>query len=282
MSGNNLIIIGLLFYSFLFLSFKYNNISLSVTFLDVGQGDSAILNLGNLGYIMIDGGTDLSVDDSILSFMTYPLCKIRFFYISHFHADHIKGLPNIVARCLKSFTTFNDISGYSYSKYNFDNIFSKNSFIKLPTDFSKTVQSGQVFSYKIFGKPSIDIYILWPPREVLKIKDENDRSLIMLVNFGSYEILFTGDASGEIIDSVLTPAVLKLIDGNLEVYKVPHHGSTTGRSKSVLSKLRPLHCVISVGANKFGHPSPQVLEDLEGIGCRVHITKQEGNIEFML
>ncbi|NMB69795.1 hypothetical protein GYA27_01150 [candidate division WWE3 bacterium] len=282
MSGKNLVIIGLLFYFFLALNFRYKSNSISVTFLNVGQGDAAIFNLGNLGYMLIDGGTDLSVDYSILSFMTYPVCKIRFFYISHFHADHTKNLPSLITRCSKSFATFNDVSGYSFSKTTFAGLFSKNMFLNLPPDFFKDVQSGQMFSHTILGRPNLQIYILWPPEDVSKIKNENDRSLIMLFNFGTYEILFTGDASGEIIDSVLTPAVLKLIDGSLEVYKVPHHGSITGRSQAILDKLHPLHCVISVGANKFGHPSPQVIGDLEGIGCRVHITSEEGNVEFTL
>lgn len=282
MSTKGLIIVSVLFYFFLFLDFKNKSDSISVTFLNVGQGDAAIFNLGSLGYILIDGGTDLSVDYSILSFMTYPVCKIRYFYISHFHADHTKNLPNLINRCSKSFTTFNDISGYSYSSSFFADLFTERMLKNLPSNFFKSTQSGQMFSHPILGRPDLQIYVLWPPGDFLKIKNENDRSLVLLVNFGTYEILFTGDASGEIIDGVLTPSILKLIDGRLEVYKVPHHGSNTGRSGPVLDKLRPLHCVISVGTNKFGHPSPQVIEDLEEIGCRVHITSQEGDVEFVL
>jgi competence protein ComEC len=276
-------LVKILIFAFLYFIVRYVyycafTLTPRIVFINVGQGDATLLVLNSNNGILIDGGPDLSLENSLVGFYTYPWCFIKRIYVSHFHADHLKGFSNLIPRCLNSQTTFNDIIVSSYDSVRLHDLFPN----LISLEVFRSTYLGSVEKFKISADKTATIYTIWPRNNTAKISDENDRSLIQLVDIGTYEVLFTGDASGDIIEQALTPNILELIDGRLEVYKVPHHGSSTGRSLKVLEMLRPVNCVISVGRNSFGHPNPQVLSDLDNYGCEIRRTDLEGNIELKL
>jgi len=272
----------LIYYLLLYIQLYIIKVNPAVYFLNVNQGDAAFILLSNEEGVLIDGGPDFSLENTIVGKYTYPWCLIRKIFISHFHADHTKGLPNIVSRCSKTINTFNDVEVSSYATKPISGLLLKNNFTEVSANLFKKEIQGSYKKILTNDNRTAYIYTLGPSEKSVNLPDENDRSLIQLIDIGSFEILFTGDASGEVIEKSLIPEILKLIDGRLEIYKVPHHGSKTGRSLKVLRMLKPVHCVVSVGRNKFGHPNEQVMADLTGVGCKVHRTDIEGDIEFKL
>ena len=89
-------------------------------------------------------------------------------------------------------------------------------------------------------------------------KDDNDNSILTLLTYNNFSILFTGDAGINSIKSTLTN-----IPRNITVLKVPHHGANGGMDKDLAKYLNPEYSVISVGENKFGHPSLYTLRVLD-------------------
>lgn len=110
------------------------------------------------------------------------------------------------------------------------------------------------------------------------VGDLNDYSLVFWLRFGAFDALFTGDADtrveGNYVGSVLA-------DREVELLKVPHHGSRTGINQAFVQWLRPKIAVISVGKNTYGHPSQEALQLLESVGSQIHRTDKEGDIEVM-
>ncbi|MDT8342127.1 MAG: hypothetical protein RQ751_11500, partial [Longimicrobiales bacterium] len=103
--------------------------------------------------------------------------------------------------------------------------------------------------------------------------EPNDLSVVLLVRWGEFDALLTGDGSVEVEASYLP------LLGPVEVLKVGHHGSRTSTGDPLLERVRPQLSAISVGrANRFGHPAPEVLARLQRAGGRIVRTDRDGRI----
>ncbi|MBQ5902395.1 MAG: hypothetical protein IIW83_04040 [Clostridia bacterium] len=103
--------------------------------------------------------------------------------------------------------------------------------------------------------------------------DENDRSAVILIKKGETSFLITGDISAS--DSK--------IDLSADVLKIAHHGSKSGTSAEMLSRVNPKYAVISVGSsNTFGHPTAEVLTRLKNAGIKLYRTDCNGTVTFDL
>jgi competence protein ComEC len=105
--------------------------------------------------------------------------------------------------------------------------------------------------------------------------DINDNSIAFVLRYGSFRMLFTGDAG--------TSAELRFlaegIDLHADVLKVGHHGSAYGTTDAFLAEVRPRYAIISVGRhNLFGHPAPSTVHRLERFGAQIYRTDQNGAI----
>ena len=107
------------------------------------------------------------------------------------------------------------------------------------------------------------------------LEDENDSSQIYLVIYNNIKMLFTGDASKSSEELLLDNYDI----GNIDILKVGHHGSNTSSSEKFIKEINPKISLISVGKdNKYGHPSKQVLENLDN--SKIYRTDQDGNVMF--
>ncbi|HOE57906.1 MAG TPA: MBL fold metallo-hydrolase, partial [Bacillota bacterium] len=102
--------------------------------------------------------------------------------------------------------------------------------------------------------------------------DENENSLVGMLEYGDFCALFTGDI-GKDTESTLTKGVLKS-----DVLKVPHHGSGRSSSEEFLKAVQPKVSIISVGKNNYGHPSPDTLKRLGASGSLVYRTDENGAV----
>jgi competence protein ComEC len=106
--------------------------------------------------------------------------------------------------------------------------------------------------------------------------DLNEDSIVLRVRAGRFEAVLGGDA-GLPVESLLRGRV-----GRAEVLKVGHHGSRTATGSRWLAEIRPSVAVVSVGANRYGHPAPAALARLDSAGADVWRTDREGTITVVV
>ena len=118
--------------------------------------------------------------------------------------------------------------------------------------------------------------VLHPPgASDVEAWSSNDRSVVLLLRFGDFTALLTGDAEAQ------AEASLVRADGTwpVDVLKVGHHGSSTSTTPRFLERAAPEAAVISVGqGNRYGHPAPEVLTRLEASGARIYRTDEDGTL----
>ena len=279
----------LFFITLLLFTKVYSSRELKVIFLDVGQGDSILIQTPDGQKILIDAGPDDKVIRKIESYLSIFNKEIDLVIMSHGDSDHITGFL------------------YLFPKYNVKNILvngdqNKESSIylinqekieqEIEFDESKTyiANCGDILS---FGKDEnlIEMYILNPVKGGLIINDSNENSVVSLLVYKDYSFLFLGDASQEIenklflnIENCFEKSVslsLKEKLQDLTVLKVSHHGSNTGSSASFLKLIKPEYAVISAGKdNRFNHPHKEVVEILEKYSKNILNTVNTGDIIF--
>jgi competence protein ComEC len=257
----------------LYQNISYNDKKLHVVICDVGQGDATFIRTPNGSDILIDGGPD----DSILSCLSRHLPfwdrTIEIMILTHPHADHLTGLIDVLKRYkVLSFGT--EKIGNSTSAYK---------------ELMKQLEQNQIkqrFLYqgdRFVIKDGVILKTLWPTLEWVdqnllgKVSsDENGLSVIELLSYKSFKMLFTGDAQASDV------ARIDLMIGEISLLKVPHHGSKTGLNLEALNVLSPKMAVISVGAkNKYGHPNSLTLDLLNQSRIKTLRTDQMGDIEVV-
>ncbi|MBL7150909.1 hypothetical protein ISS86_03185, partial [Candidatus Microgenomates bacterium] len=107
--------------------------------------------------------------------------------------------------------------------------------------------------------------------------NRNDFSLVFHLKYGQFDALLTGDADERVQDEIMVVSIVP----EVEVFKVPHHGSKTGMINEYLEAADPELAVISVGKNSWGHPTKEILEKLSNKAIEILRTDQEGEVEIV-
>jgi competence protein ComEC len=263
---------------FIYILFSFRGVSssgsgsLDIDFLDVGQGDAILISTPNGKRVLIDGGDNFETDFEISKRIPFYSCYIDVLVLTHPHYDHIVGLNRLMQRCKIGTVMFNDVD---FTSRDFERFKSLSSFFD-----TKNVYAGE--SFKLDG---VLFKVLWPTKEFLKnnVADINDVSIVMFLDYGDFEALFTGDATDKVLGRVDMSMFEGFVDGGFDVLKVPHHGSKYSLHKSFYSKLKPNTCVISVGKdNKFSHPFPSVIDYFKSIKCNTLRTDEVGDIKMKI
>lgn len=234
--------------------------TLTVTWLDVGQGDAAVIQCGGQS-MLIDGGKPEKSSYIYAWLQQHGLSYLDVIVATHVDADHIGGLAGALnyasvgtAYCPE--TTGTTETFQSFVKY----LAQRGKQITVPT-------AGE--TYALGGA---QVQILGP---LHCAEDSNDNSIVLKVSFGATSFLFTGDAERAEEQDLLNAGV------NLQstVLKVGHHGSDTSTSYPFLRAVAPQYAVISVGAgNSYGHPTEAVLSRLRDAGVTTFRTDMQGEI----
>lgn len=240
---------------------------LGVTFFDVGQGDSSLIETPNRAKIIIDAGPDNSVLAKIGRALSFYDRGIEILIITHPDSDHLAGAVEIARN------------------YDIDLILTngKDCATKICAEFDKIVKEKNIkiitanAGQKIDFGQSVKMDILLPANASASTgkNEDNNFSIISSLTYGSDSFLFMGDAEAkEEID--LTNAYPGL---TAEVLKVAHHGSKNSSNELFLDKIKPRFSVISVGAkNTYGHPTIEVLDKLKKIGSEILRTDLGGDV----
>ena len=235
--------------------------SLEVHFLDIGQGDSALLFCGE-ETMLIDGGKVKNNQKLIARLKELEVDHLDAVICSHPDEDHCGGLSAVLA------STRTDAFYCSVDSWH-TKVFSDVTKYVAEQGISVTIpQAGDTFA---FSDASVEF--LGP---VVDYGDDpNEGSLVARVRYGETSFLFTGDMGFEAEDDMLAAGV----DVSATVLKVAHHGSAGSSSTEFLQAVHPQYAVISVGAdNDYGHPTEAALNRLSACGIPVYRTDLLGEI----
>lgn len=241
---------------------------MNVNYLDIGQGDSELIQLPDGKNILIDAG-DREASKKILDFLkAKKIKKLDLVIISHPHLDHYGGLLGLIKQI--PVTEVYD-SGAPTSSTTYLSLLKQLSASK--TKFS-IVRKGQEFNYT----DNIKISILAPEDPLLKNtkSDANNASIVIRLIHNKVSFLLTGDIEDESEEKILNENKSAL---KSDILKVAHHGSRYTSSKEFLDNVQPKVAVISSGqGNSYGHPHKETLERLEANKIKVYRTDIQGDI----
>jgi competence protein ComEC len=245
------------------------NATLRVDFLDVGQGDAALVTMPDGTTLLVDAGGNMidstrRIGETVVSEYLWwqGLGKIDYVLATHADADHIEGLNDVV----KNFSVGVALIARRPAD---DPEFGKFSQTLARTKtHSETIEAGDVIH---FG--DVTVTVLWPPG--VGEKSTNNDSIVLRIEYGERSILLTGDIE-QAAERALVATQQPL---RADVIKVPHHGSKTSSTEDFVVATKPQFAVISVGrTSRFGHPHKEVVERWQSNGATVLTTGQSGTI----
>ena len=219
------------------------NSSLEIMTFDVGNADSFLIKTPKNEYIMIDTGKSgynggkSQAEIIILKYLKDRGIKtLKALIITHFDNDHSGGALDILNKLEVEtvyVNTLNHTSDLAKEVYNL----AHNNGINLVL-----VDNNQIV-YDNSGLKLINFYNS-------KGENDNEKSIVTVLSYKDFDMLFTGDISAKNLQPLL-----KYLPKDIEVLKVPHHGAVGSVNSEIVDYLNPQYSVISVGYNKFGHPS---------------------------
>jgi competence protein ComEC len=241
--------------------------TLALLFLDVGQGDAALIRTPLGHWIEVDAGPTGDGWDAGRRVVVPALARegarrIDLFVLSHAHRDHVGGGSAVLgavptALALEPGELFADSA---YDEW----------LAALAAHRTRWRAARAGTTWTLDG---VTFRVLHPPTPWPRQGDDlNEDSIVLEVSFGEFRALLMGDA-GFVAESAL---VAGLRPANL--LKVGHHGSRTASSAEFLAAVRPQVAIVSVGRNRYGHPAPEALGRLSTAGAAVWRTDYEGTV----
>jgi competence protein ComEC len=257
---------------------RVRNGDLRVTFLDVGQGDSALIE-GPGGFVaVIDGGgrydnsfdTGARIVEPVLR--ARGISRIDLLVLSHAHPDHMNGLFRILARFPTRELWQNGSDGGNPGYHDFMRLARERGVsVAAPTLVESHGMSMEAVSPWLHGTVGV--------RPGL---DANDASLVVRATFAGRQVLFTGDI-GDHGEAELLEREGTLVPIHSEVLKVPHHGSRHASSERLIRAVSPTLAVFSAGRfNRFGLPNPAALNRYAGHGIELLRTDRNGAVTIAI
>jgi competence protein ComEC len=235
----------------------------TVSFLDVGQGDASLVELGNGVQVLIDGGPPNGRLLTVLGEIMSPYDRtIELVVLTHPEMDHYGGFIELLRRY--------DIGAF------------------VDTGVTKEVEAYEVLAKELEARGirritlragdrvryGAHLFSVLSPDDVRAgAKEKNDTSMVLAFETEGARFLFTGDIGAEV-----ERAVASVLEAPFDVLKVAHHGSKFSSAAELLSAVRPVLAAIEVGKNSYGHPTREALARLEAVGVRVYRTDRDGTI----
>lgn len=235
--------------------------NVTVDMFSVGQGDAALVQDGTVQTV-IDGGPDGSVLAKLGEVMPFFDRTIEFLVITHPHEDHFVGAIDILERYDVQTLIVPDTRGEGHQFARFVRAWERAGVDVVIVRKGDTIRMSEAAYFDV----------LWPDDG--EYEDTNDASIVLRLSVdGMPRAYFTGEISAYVERKVRDWEHVPLL-------KVAHHGSRFSTSVGFLDAVRPEFAVISVGQNRYGHPTQTVLSRLRRIGARIFRTDQDGDVRF--
>lgn len=253
-----------------------------ITFLDVGQGDSAVVEIGNrLVYVIDSGGTPMFAKeewrkrrdpfevgkDTLLPFLrSRGIERIDRLVMTHGDFDHIGGFATVLPDMKVSSVLVNGKQPNGTEAQHLHELKKR----KIPIVTGMTGQS---------WTDGPQVRWTWLSPTLDRSVEDNDASIVLLLEAYGKRILFTGDMGEKVEERLEKEGLLPPLD----VLKVAHHGSKTGTSAQFLDVTQPKLAIISVGRNnRYGHPAGEVLQRLNARRIQTIRTDQSGAVTIAI
>lgn len=243
--------------------------TMDVTFLDVGQGDAALVELPGGRTMLVDGGgsgyRNIGEDVVLKALLHGGHRKIDIMVCTHSHVDHKKGLEELLQLVHVSLILVNGLE--DHESLGTLRVEAEKQGVSM-----KSVQAGTVLTLE----KGVRLEFLHPDPQ-RGSENANNTSLVFRLLYGQSSFMFTGD--------VETAGEMAILDKDVpltsQVIKIAHHGSDTSSLEAFIQQVSPKYAVISVGEdNRYGHPAKKTLELLEQERVQYYRTDRHGAVKF--
>jgi beta-lactamase superfamily II metal-dependent hydrolase len=246
------------------------NGKLQIHYMDVGQGDGAVLISPKGQVVLFDDGAYKNCDKPVAYLQQLGVTAIDYHIASHYHADHIGCASEVFAAYPLKLDAFDRGESYPGGVYQ--------AYLKAVGPRGKTATVGTVVTLDQGPSNPVTITIVALNGNGVSTTNENDLSVVSVVRFGNFVAEFGGDLSGfqtssyQDIETSVAPKV-----GRIDIYKVHHHCSAYSSNDTWLQTTHPRIGIISTGnGNTYHHPTDECLERLHKAGVKTYWT-EEGN-----
>ncbi len=246
---------------------------LTLTFLDVGQGDATLVQFPSGTSLLVDAGGTPGASFDMGSRVVVPalralgVSRLTWLVLTHGDPDHIGGAARVID-LLRPSEIWEGVPVPPHAA--------------LADIDAVARQRGTPVRHVLTGEvvriDGAEVRVLHPPRpEWERQRVRNDDSIVLEIRYGDVAFVLPGDIGGA-IERALLPQVTR---GRRLVLKAGHHGSLTSSTREWVAGLRPDAVVFSAGrANRFGHPAPAVLARVVDAGSEVFRTDRDGAVRI--
>jgi beta-lactamase superfamily II metal-dependent hydrolase len=248
-------------------AFALGDGTLQLHFMDVGQGDGAVLISPQGETVLFDDGVRGNCDGPLLYLRQLHIDHIDYHFASHYHADHIGCAGEVLHEFPLTGRAFDRGGSYESKTYG--------AYVEAVGAHRETATAHTVIVLDSTSASPVAIDVVALNGDTVSTTNENDLSLVAVVHYAEFAAEFGGDLSGmksenyEDIESDVAPKV-----GPLDVYKVHHHGSRYSSNDAWLHLTHPQVAVLSEGSdNRYGHPTAECLQRLHRVVRRVYWTE---------
>ncbi|MBZ9753495.1 excalibur calcium-binding domain-containing protein [Deinococcus sp. HMF7604] len=236
--------------------------ALTLRFLDVGQGDAVLITSPEGKSLLYDGGRSAARMATLLT--QYSVKSLDLVAASHGDADHITGLVTAVQRFKPKYFLNNGLAPTTQI------------WQQLVGAVQAAGTQGLLAKAQVINLGSVKVTVLPPPPGMPKT-EQNLNSIGLLVEYGSFRALMTGDSETAETTGWLRQAPASVF-GPIDVYKSIHHGAKNGDNSRWLAAVRPTNVVIGVGPNNYGHPTAEALTLYKKAGAAIYRTDLNGTV----
>jgi beta-lactamase superfamily II metal-dependent hydrolase len=242
--------------------------NLEVHIIDVGQGDCQLIISPSGKTVLIDTGTGTKATGVVLPYLdNLGISSIDYLVATHYDRDHIAGVDEVI-------DGLGGISKINYAVY--DRGGSKDSsifdtYLNSVQQKRETIEPEDVID--LGGSATLTCIASGGKTKngtVYDKDDENELSVVLILNYFDFQVYFGGDL-GENMEPYIGP-----LAGDMDVYKVSHHGSKYSSTRTFLEEIIPEVSTISVGNNSYDHPTLDVFNRLANVTSYIYQT-EKGN-----
>lgn len=239
---------------------------LRVHFLDVGQGDAALLQFPEGEVLLVDAGKNVDGPEVVDYLKRQGIRRIDYLVGTHPHEDHIGGLDLVIQKFQV---------GQIYMPRKAANTRSYEELLRQIERKGLRIKEARAGTV-ICERPDLKAVFIAPVGT--KYEDLNNWSAVVHVQYGKTAVLLAGDAEKQSEQDMLASGANLKAD----LLKLGHHGSRDSTSRTFLSAVSPRYAVISVGKdNEYGHPHKEILARLASEQIEVYRTDRDGTVVFV-